>query len=584
MILGYTTALFINALVVLGLSIYMFSRKGYRGSLIMGLLMLALALWAASGAMEMYISGFYTKILLSKISYIGIVSVGPLFLLFALQYSQKERLLEPPFQLIYWLLPVFSLVMVWTNEQHNMVWPAFHKIQQGNWLLLLYEHGPIVYLIAGYSYLFLTAGVIVLLTKAYKLPEIYRRQTLLLAVSMIIPMIGNILYLFKLVPLEGYDFAPFFFTASVFIIFLSVFRYKFMDVLPVATDTLFRSLYDSVILIDSRNRIIDFNDSIEKFLLQKPTVGLSLFDYFPDWENILREISSEHGFKTEIVNTIGKQKKWWMLSVNPIKNKSGSLSGYILVFQDINERKLGEEKLKSSENKLRELITVKDTFFNILAHDLRNPFHAILGFSELLQNEYENLSETERRQYITNIFQSAGNTYKLIVNLLDWSRLQTGRMQFNPEAIHLEGILRDELETLKGIIAIKKIHFDLKIEDEIIVSADPNMLRSILRNIISNAIKFSYHGGEIQIQAKPATSRKIMISITDKGVGMSSDQLESLFRLDKKITSKGTDNEDGTGLGLILTKEFVDRNNGTIWLDSNPGFGSTVYLTLPVAT
>jgi len=583
MIIGYTLALFINSLIVLGLGVFMFSRKGYRGGPTIGFLMLALTIWAAAGSLEMFTTGFYTKILLSKISYIGIVSVGPLFLLFALRYSQKDKLLEPPFQLIYWLLPVFSLVMVWTNEQHELAWPAFHKVPYGDWLLLIYDHGPVVYLIAGYSYLFLTAGVVILLTRAYKLPEIYRRQTLLFAISMIIPLIGNFLYIFKLVPLQGYDFAPFFFTISFLVIFLSVTRFKFMDVLPIARDTLFRSLNDSIVLVDAKNRIIDFNESIEKFLGQLPVIGLPLVNYFEDWENYLPEIESTQSLKTEIVHTQGNQKKWWLMNVQSIKNKSGILSGYIIVFQDINDQKRNEEKIKGSENKLRELIAVKDTFFNILAHDLRNPFHAILGFSEMLHNDYESLSEVERKQYISNIFQSAGNTYKLITNLLDWSRLQTGRMEFQPEPIRLEEIIREEMEIAEGTAKNKRIHFDLNIDAGLVVLADLNMLQSIIRNILSNAIKFSYPGGGVQIQAKLASSKKILISISDKGVGMSADQVGFLFRLDRKMTNKGTENEEGTGIGLILTKEFVDRNNGNIWLDSNPGFGSTVYFTLPVA-
>lgn len=585
MILSYTLALFVNTLVVFAMGIYMFSKKNYRGSKIIGILMIALTIWAGAGAMEMYTTGFYTKVLFSKISYFGIVSVSPLFLLIALRFSQNEKLLEPQFQLIYWLLPLFSLIMVWTNEQHNLVWPAFHKIpQENNWLLLIYDHGPVVYLIAGYSYLFLIAGAVILISKAIRLPGIYRRQTIFFAFSMVLPLAGNMLYLFKIIPVEGYDWAPFFFTISLIVIFLSIFRYKFLDVLPIARDTLFRNLSESVVLIDTQNRIIDFNDATVNFFHAPLSAGESITDKFSDWENLKRELNPDFGLQTELVNTLGGQKRWWSLTVTPIFDKRKVLSGYILILQDINDRKSNEDRIKASESKLRELIAVKDTFFNILAHDLRNPFHAILGFSELLHNDYPTLSDEERQKFISNIYQSAGNTYKLISNLLDWSRLQTGRISFNPQIISVESCIRDEIEIASGTAAKKRIRFDLHAEPELLVYADLNMLKTIIRNLVSNAVKFSYPGGIVQIMAKTATSKKILISVHDKGVGMSVDQINSLFRLDRKISAKGTENEEGTGIGLILTREFIEKNNGNIWVDSNPGFGTTFYFTLPTGS
>ncbi len=585
MIVSYTLALFVNSLVVLGMGIFMFTKKNYRGSTIIGLLMIALTIWAGAAALEMYTTGFYTKILFSKISYLGIVSVSPLFLLIALRFAQNEKLLEPQFQLIYWILPVFSLIMVWTNEQHNLVWPAFHKIPQAdNWMLLIYDHGPVVYLIAGYSYLFLIAGAVILVSKAFRLPGIYRRQTIFFAISMILPFFGNVIYLFKLLPVDGYDWAPFFFTASLIVIFLSIFRYKFLDVLPIARDTLFRNLAESVVLVDTQNRIIDFNDAAEKFFHTQLTVGDTITDKFPDWDNLHRELDPDLGLTTEIVNTLGGQKRWWALNVTPIYDKRKILSGFILILQDINNRKTDEERIRASEAKLRELIAVKDTFFNILAHDLRNPFHAILGFSEMLHNDYNTLSDEERQKFISNIYQSAGNTYKLISNLLEWSRLQTGRISFEPEEIALQPLIQEEIELAGGTTSKKRIRIDLQSEPGLMVYADPNMLKTIIRNLVSNAMKFSYPGGIIQIMAKAATSKKVLISVHDKGVGMSVDQINSLFRLDRKISARGTENEEGTGIGLILTREFVEKNKGSLWVDSNPGFGTTFYFTLPTVS
>lgn len=580
-IVTYTLILGFNALICLGLAGYIFISKGFRGRIIIGLLMIALMMWAASAAISMHTNILENKILFLKLAHLGIVVTGPLFLIFALKFLQLDKPVKTPHQFLYWFLPVACLIMVWTNEQHGLVWQNIEKVQVGKWSILNYNNGPVLYIIAVYSYIFLVSAATLLIQRAFKLPKIYRKQAFLLALSMIFPLLGNIIFVARLVPLPGYDFAPFFFTISCIIIILSLFRYKFLDVLPIARDTLFRELKDGIILTDNLHRIIDFNDNIEKFLMQKPTIGTSLAEYFHEWNNYNSEIDAEKGLKIEIFNTIRNQKKWWELLVSPIRDKDKLLSGYLLVFQDINERKLSVEKLRESEIKLRELVTVKDTFFNIMAHDLRNPFHTILGFSRILNNDYDNIPEEQKRQYIKNIYQSSDNTYKLIVNLLDWSRLQSGRIEFKPEVLHFEDAIKEEIELARNIALRKNVMIDIKLDKGLNVLADRNMIRSIMRNLLSNAMKFSYHNGFIQVAGRKANSRNVLISVNDKGVGMSADQLSNLFRLDKKSVTKGTDSEPGTGIGLILTKEFVEKNQGSIWADSSPGNGSTFYFTLP---
>jgi two-component system, OmpR family, phosphate regulon sensor histidine kinase PhoR len=242
--------------------------------------------------------------------------------------------------------------------------------------------------------------------------------------------------------------------------------------------------------------------------------------------------------------------------------------------------KVIEEDLKKSETQLRESNSTKDKFFSIIAHDLKSPFLGLLGFSKMLVDDYDSLQDEEKKQYINGIHSLANNTYKLLTNLLDWSQLQRSRMELNPTALNLSEKVSHAVSLLKGTAEQKNISIDTKIDHEINVKADQNMLETILRNIITNAIKFSYPNSKILLSAKNLDDY-VEISVKDFGLGIDEEWKNNLFQIDKNVSTKGTDNETGTGLGLILCKEMVELNGGKIWIESEEFKGTTVSFTIP---
>jgi signal transduction histidine kinase/Tfp pilus assembly protein PilF len=248
-----------------------------------------------------------------------------------------------------------------------------------------------------------------------------------------------------------------------------------------------------------------------------------------------------------------------------------------------NEQISKQNKSLAELNKTQEeLIATKDKFFSIIAHDLKSPFNLIQGISDLFYEDFENLTEEEKKKFIQSISRSAKETFKLLENLLEWSYSQTGNLNVNPEDF-------DVVKTIKGAIAVLQPQASRKnisiLSDEtgnIRVFADMNMVRTILRNLVSNAIKFSYPGGEIKIQIA-GVGDFIKISIQDNGVGIDKKNLDKLFRIDNKIQTKGTANEKGTGLGLVLCHEFVTKNGGVISVESEKGKGSIFVFSLPIS-
>ena len=237
--------------------------------------------------------------------------------------------------------------------------------------------------------------------------------------------------------------------------------------------------------------------------------------------------------------------------------------------------------LKDKENKLKELNETKDKLFSIIAHDLRNPFFNLMGLSDLLGNNINDYSKDEIVDMANAMSISAKQGYDLLENLLDWSLVQAGRISYTPEKINLLKIAKANAGLFESNLRVKDIGISLHIDKELTVYADENMVTTVLRNLISNAIKFSVRGNNIELEAIRENDR-VLISVTDFGTGISQENLEKLFKITSKVSVKGTENESGTGLGLVLCKEFVEQNGGKIWAETEPGKGTTMRFTLPV--
>ncbi|MCK9211773.1 MAG: PAS domain S-box protein [Ignavibacteriaceae bacterium] len=246
-------------------------------------------------------------------------------------------------------------------------------------------------------------------------------------------------------------------------------------------------------------------------------------------------------------------------------------------------KKKADDDLAASELQLKELNASKDKLFSIIAHDLRSPFHALLGLSELLATEIDDFSKEEIQKFSREMNTSLNNQYKLLENLLEWSRLQTGRMQYAPEKINLLEKVNDVIALLAGNAFKKNIIVANLVLPTAFLWADANMLQSILQNLLANAIKFTRSGGQIQVLARKAEDEMMKIFIKDTGVGISEENLLKIFRTDSTATTTGTENEKGTGLGLLLCKEMIERHGGTISVESDLEKGTTFSFTLPRA-
>lgn len=281
----------------------------------------------------------------------------------------------------------------------------------------------------------------------------------------------------------------------------------------------------------------------------------------------------------ELTDSTGK--KHWLLGLKvPLKGMHDEIIGIVGLNHDITARKFSEEQINDKNKELQKLNSEKDKFFSIIAHDLRSPFNGLLGLTQLMRDELHNFTEEDIHHIAVSLNNSAANIYSLIENLLEWSLIQRGMVDYTPT----EHFLHDLVSNLISIFdAAKKkdIHIRLEIPADTRVYSDANMLSSIMRNLIGNAVKFTPKGGIIVIRAKTLSNRTTEISVNDSGIGMTKEMIDNLFRLDENTSRKGTDGEPSTGLGLIICKDLIEKHGGKIWAESEEGKGSKFCFTIP---
>jgi PAS domain S-box-containing protein len=382
---------------------------------------------------------------------------------------------------------------------------------------------------------------------------------------------------------------------------------------------LFKFIHDSVSMLmsvenfyialhDKENNMITFPYFIDKYDTDDSpkSFGNGLTEYVirkGKAELISREMDEELAAKGE-TELVGTQSEIW-LGV-PLKIKGNTIG--VLAVQDYEdqstynekhkeileaishpismaiERKRVELEREKLIEKLSELNESKDKLFSLISHDLRGPFNSLLGFSEILTSEYDSLTDDEIKQYLSVIYESSQNLYGMTNNLLQYSRFQMGRIEFKAEKLNLEKIINNNTKLLKGNVVKKGISFIIKIEPDIQVIADEDMLNSVLQNLLSNAIKFTNKGGDVIISAKkiisPGNITEVELKVEDTGIGISDANMRRIQK-GETFSTLGTDREYGTGLGIVLVKEFIEKNGGRLKIESELNKGTRFICYFP---
>ncbi|PLX21433.1 MAG: hypothetical protein C0597_03350 [Marinilabiliales bacterium] len=352
-------------------------------------------------------------------------------------------------------------------------------------------------------------------------------------------------------------------------------------IIEKATDVIYTISLDSKITFHNKAIEKIFESSIEEIETKR-------YDHLmiPQDKDLAKKIHTEmlqgktppifeHGFKTP------KGKLVYLeCSVTPLFDESGKIKGSLGIARDITDKRIAQDELKESKQELEDQVHIKDKFLSIIAHDLRDPFNILIGYSDLILDQLEDLNREKLIQYVQAINISSNNAYNLLNNLLDWSKSEAKKITYHPEEINISKTLNNIISSLNYAASAKNISIRKEYEANITIMSDENMLKTVLRNLIGNAIKFSYKNSDINIEIVEE-KLQFVININDTGIGIKKENLTKIFSPEFDVSRTGTGNERGTGLGLKICKEFITKWGGRIWVESEYGNGSKFSFSIP---
>ncbi|MFZ4400354.1 MAG: PAS domain S-box protein [Bacteroidales bacterium] len=351
--------------------------------------------------------------------------------------------------------------------------------------------------------------------------------------------------------------------------------------------TLFKTSPSGILKLDENGIILEANEAFLKTSLYtlEELIGSNVriltspeYTYIVD-ENIHRLFNGETLEEEVLSRRKDGSYRILLLRENAITLPNGR-KGILSVSTDITERKQAEEKIILQNTELQNLNATKDKFFSIIAHDLRSPFNSFLGLTQIIAEELNSLTMDQLQKFAESMRKSATNLFRLLENLLEWAQLQQGNIPFNPDRFNLLSLAKESIEMVVETAQTKQIEIFYDIPSDLEVFADSNIVQTIIRNIVSNSVKFTSKGGHILISAIINPEKDIQISIADSGIGMDNILMANLFNLGVNTSRKGTEGELSSGLGLILCKEFVEKHGGKLWVESEKGKGSCFIFTL----
>lgn len=580
----YALTLLIPAIISFALA-YEARKQRYapRGRLF-ALAMLVIGIWSLTYAMELASSTQSMMQLWLKLEYLAIPWVSLLMMLVVLNYSGIETTVKPAHIGYLSIIPVLTMALAITHEHHQFYYKSVEISNQGPIPLLKLEIGPWYYVHVFYSYSLNLYALGVLIRKLVYQRFLFRNQLLFLLIAVFVPLLSFTLYFARLMPIRNIDPTPFAFTISGLLMSVSILRFRMLDLMPIAREHVFRSMSDGLLVVDTKLRLVDCNPVADQiFRWRRTPFGKpvsELWQSFPELIAISGRVGEE-SIELQILHP--DEEKMYLISSSDIHNHKNTVVGKLLVVHDITHRYKLQETIRKSEERLRVLNSEKDKLFSIIAHDLRSPISAFLSLTGLFIDDSQDMNRDEMREIALSMNRSAESLSGLLDNLLQWSRMQRNEVKIRPEALDVRLLIERNWQIYSEAIQNKQLTVETSIHGIPRAYADENMLNTTLRNLISNAIKFTQKGGKVTISAGMEEEGFVSIKVSDTGIGMSQEMLNNLFTIDSHNSRPGTDGEPSSGLGLILCKDFTERNNGKLLVSSTPGKGSLFTLLLPDA-
>lgn len=574
----YSIFFITTSLVSFFVAFLAFQRKSVNGARELAWLMTAAGIGAFWIIFETAASGMSEKIFWAKLEYSGGLATPVLYLIFVLRFTGKEKLLSRRNIMLLFIIPVFTYLLTLTNGQHHLIWSGFSPVS-GKSNLMEYYHGIWFWVgYIAYSYILLFLSAIYLVGFIVNKPKAFRSQAIVIFVGGMFPWIVSIIYLTGNSPVIGLDLTPFSISLSGTLAAYAILNFRFLDLVPVARETLVEILPDGILALDSQNRIQDINEAALSFLgiSNERVIGLPAGSVKASGKLLLDSVIDQNPvalIETEVSGEI----KTYSIIKRDIKNQQGSR---LVIIRDITTLKHTEKELIMAKEHAEESDKLKSAFLANMSHEIRTPLTGILGFTELLK--LNDVTPEQQNTYLDIIKNGGDRMLSIINDIIDISRIESGQMKVNVSKTNINEQLESISSFFKPEAEAKGIRLGFTNtlpSSQSIVNSDPDKIYAILSNLVKNAIKFT-HSGCIDF-GYTKQGNWLEFFVKDTGIGIRPEQRDFIFERFRQGNESLTRNYEGTGLGLSISRAYAGMLGGKIWLESEFGKGSVFYFNLP---
>jgi len=587
--LQFTPYAFVNALagiISLIIAFAIWRRRPGPGVNAFVLMMVAVALWTIGSALEISSMTLNAKIFFLRLIYLGVVIVPTSWVLFALEYTGKDQWINRRTLILFAAFPALTMFVILTNGWHFQFWQQYETEIIDGLVQTNFGFDTLFWVHTAYSYLMLFVGAVILIRAVVSSPQLYRGQIGLILIGAIMPFVGNILFLSQLNPFPEYvDFTATAFVATGIPIGWALYRFRLMDIVPVARATVFDNMVDGVLVVDSETRIVDINDAAIRILGLKDSgvVGKSLVEVWSKQRDLLLQFRDVKRINTEVELDVGGESRIFNVRVSALKNRHDEITGRIATLTDITTLKQINRELVIARQKADEATRLKSEFLATMSHELRTPLGAVIGYSELMLTGMVGELADKHHEYTDRIHSNAQYLLRLINDILDISKIEAGRMELALQPFEVKHWVDNIVKQHEVLASEKGLDFQVEIDPKLpqTLIGDSARLRQVVINLLSNAFKFTREG-QVKFEVNQNDKTTWKIEVSDTGIGIPPHKQETIFEEFHQVDGSSTREFGGTGLGLAIVRRFVLMMGGTIRLNSTLDAGSTFTIILPV--
>ncbi len=547
--------------------------------------------WLVCNFLELVTSTEAGTVLWAKTGYIFVMSTTLIWLRFALRYTDRYKWLEA--RRFAWLciVPLLTVLAVFTNEWHRLMWVDYTFVPVGHALAIhILRYGAWFWVNLVHGYLLVLVGAALIVRQSFKSFALYRQQSVWLVAGAIIPLIGNFVYVFRLVPglVQDYTSVTFAIAAMAFVIGMS--RHQLFDLQPVARDAVIDSMSDAMFALDNRNRIVDLNPAALAMLgvEAEAILGRSATQVFAPWHAMVEQFKDTFEVQTDIVADYHQQPHHYDLRILPLRDRAEHIIGRLIVLRDITERKVTEVTLREHTAELETLNEQLNAFAHTVAHDIKDPLTGIVALTTLLREYFEDLPSSTIAEYLDAITQGTMRLASIVDALLLLASVRQLEAVAT-EPLDMPGLIDNVQKRLSVLIAERQATLVIPETWPVVHSYGP-WIEEVWANYVSNAVKyggtpprvelgFSILDGRLSTADIENPKSKIQFWVRDNGPGLTVEQQAQLFTKFTRLR----DAEPGHGLGLSIARNIVEKLGGEVGVESEAGCGSTFWFTLPAS-